>query len=329
MSRFILLLLCTLQMVCADGPDFRRMEKWSLDKKLARINSEGFRSGDIDRKQAFKLVYHHMAQRHSVQWQGNANGLRDVRKKMERIRPAILEAAYSGDTHERTYAVDLGKYLLIDGGVEKMFYHVLEKELVGGGQGKLRSLDAIFGYGLDTPELRKELVSGLSPDKEVAEKSRLGSIAMGRSGRWGLHEATENLISLLEENYQRTGNVKHGALKSLKELGPAAIEVLPRIKALHEQRKKDGDADFREVESLEFAIRSISGKPDPRRVGQHERPQESRPDKPDPRRHDPVTKKADVPVAAASSLKNKWPIILVVVLVLGAVFVWLKARSRA
>ena len=54
--------------------------------------------------------------------------------------------------------------------------------------------------------------------------------------------------------------MKHGSLQALKELGSLAFSVLPRLKLLLEKRKNDGDADFREVEALEFAIFTVSGK---------------------------------------------------------------------
>jgi len=313
----------------ADDPEFQEMRKWGLDKKISFVQSFPKENRSQKWHKGMRALQYHFAERYSVQWQNNPGGLSEIRQKLEGIRPLLMELGYSDNEPNRGYAAEIGKYLKIDDEVRDMFYDILEKSFEETGQSKNSSLNALFGYGLETEELKKELVSGLSLDSEIAKKSRFGLKALGRAGSWGLVEAVNPLMDLIEFEYSKTGKANRSALKSLRELGPAAIEVLPRIKALYEKRKKDGDADFREIESLEYAIQRISAKPEPRQTSQHKRPRGDSPDRPSPGKHDLATEKADAPIAVASGLKNKWPIMLAVVLVLGAALVWLKAKSRA
>ena len=244
----------------ADDPEFQKMREWSLQEKMDYVGSFTVdeRGQSKQWEKGMKALRYHLTERYSMQWAGNADSLKNIRNQVEEIRPLLMELGYSEVESDRFYAVEIGKYLNINQEVENMLYQVLDKSVESSGQSQMSSLDAIFGYGLEKEELKKDLVDGLSTNPEIARKSRFGPVAMGRAGKWALDEAVENLILLLEQKYEQQGNTMHGALKSLKELGPSAKEVLPRLGALYEQRKKDGDADFREIETLEFAIARIS-----------------------------------------------------------------------
>ena len=259
---FYILLVMTGTLL-AEDPEFQKMRAWSLQEKMDYIRS--FKSEERAQskqwRKGMKALQYHFSERYSTQWAGNPNGLSELRKQVEKMRPYLMELGYSETEFHRSYAVEIGKYLNIDTEVKDMLYHVLERSIEQSGQSKLRSLNVIFGYDLGTEELKQELIDGLSTNPEIAKKSLFGPAAMGKAGKWGLDGAVENLMLLLEQKYQQQGNAMHGALKSLKELGPSAKEILPRLEALYEQRKKDGDADFREIEAFEFAIARIS-KPD-------------------------------------------------------------------
>lgn len=265
LNRIVTLLLVFSASVFADDPEFQEMRGWPLEEKIEHVQSFAPDDRSPEWRTAMKALYYGFAE-YSVKWQGNVNGLQELREQVEPLRSRLLDLGYSKHEPDRFYAIAVGKYLKIDHEVEKMFFNVLDESVGNSGQSQNEALDVIFGYGLETPELRQELVAGLSDAVTAQETSRFPRVAAGRSGRWGLHEASEHLIEMVERNYQTKGNVQHGALKSLKELGPAALSVLPRLEALLEERKKDGNADFRELEALEYAIFNISGKIDPRQL---------------------------------------------------------------
>lgn len=265
LNRIVTLLLIFSALSFADDPEFQEMRGWPLEKKIEYVQSFAPNDRSPEWRTAMKALYYGFAN-YSVKWQRNANGLQDLRKQIEALRPLLLEIGYSEHEPDRFYAVEIGKYLQVDQEVKNMFYHVLEESFQEKGQSKNAALEAIFGYELDSPELQRELIDGLSLEEEKSSNSRFGRKAEVRSGKWNFIEAVLPLMDLIEADYEKGGKANRDALHSLKELGPAAIEVLPRIEALLKKRRADGDADFREIESLEHAVLAISQQPDPRQL---------------------------------------------------------------
>jgi|GEM_PF-3034786 hypothetical protein len=231
---------------------------WPLVKKIEVLQSGGpYTNSGVNEDLVREMLYAELAQNYSITWQGNVGGLADLRSKMESLRPYIFELSESPKSSDNSYAVKFGKYLQIDRAAESMFYEILNTKLNENQDGVREVLDVIFGYNLDTEELRNELVQGLALNKEIAEQSRFGKDAELDAGTWGLEEAATPLMLLVENSYSQTGKINRTAVKSLKELGASAAVVLPRLEKLLAQRLSDGNADFREIESLEYAISAI------------------------------------------------------------------------
>ncbi|MEN8694902.1 MAG: hypothetical protein ABF334_08855 [Akkermansiaceae bacterium] len=234
------------------------MREWDLDDKIEFVKS----FPEVDRlekwQMGMKALQFHFSKNHSEEWFDNPYGLTDLRKKMEQLRPLLMELGYSDIEPHRFYAAELSKYLIIDDEVKNMVYNVLEKSFSEYGQSKNSSLETIFGYGLETDELKGELLNGLSLDENIVQSSRFGRKALGKAGGWRLVEAVIPLMAIIESEYAKTGKINRAALRSLKELEASSIEVLPRLEALYDQVKKDGNSSFREIESIEFALQVIS-----------------------------------------------------------------------
>lgn len=254
MRRITLLTLLFVSLLQADAPSFQQMERWSLDQKIDRVASlEADYSEGSDWSEALKLLHRHLAQNYTGDnWRQSVEN-DEIRTKIEAIRPEIMDLVYSEVPGERFYGAQFLRYLEVDTEVEESLYLLLEDT-----DNQKTALDAIFDYDLDTTDLRNELVQGLSQNQEEASQSRFGMKAELWAGRWGLTEAADDLMLLVEENYQKKGKINRTALKSIKELGESAFSLLPRLQSLLERRLSDGDADFREIEALRYAISSVS-----------------------------------------------------------------------
>lgn len=323
MKLVFLIYVCLVVTLFADDPEFQKMRKWSLEEKIDFVQSFSKDERAKNWEKGMKALKFHFSERYSTQWTGNYGGLEEIREQVEEIRPLIMELGYSGVEPHRFYAVGIGKYLKIDNEVKEMLYHVLDESVETPGQSKDATLDVIFGYDLETPDLKSELLKELSLDQKIAKNAKYQGGTYLYAGRWGLAEAAPLLIDLLEKHYAERKNAKHGALQALKELGPVAVKVLPRIKALYEQRKKDGDAEFREIEALEFAIQRISKEADSHTNNQRESiPREIS--------RFPL-KKTDTEKSAATKQLSKspinWLLIIAGVLVLGSLTLLFKARK--
>lgn len=258
MKALFLIFTLLIRTALAEDLEFQRMREWSLEEKIAYVQRFQKDDRSAEWRRGMKALSFHLAGNYSMNWQGDPKGLPGLRHQLEELRPLILDLAYSESEVDRRLAVSIGKYLTVDDGVESMLFHVLEEGVKSSGQSKDLALEAIFGYDLETTDLKDELLKELSLDQAIAKSARYQGGTYLYAGRWGLEEASPLLMSLVEKHYDENKNAKHGSLQALKEMGPSAKEVLPRLEALYEQRKKDGDADFREIEAFEFAIASIS-----------------------------------------------------------------------
>ena len=231
---------------------------WPLRQKIEVLSNGVFPESNINEALVREMLYSQLSREYGVRWAENSSEMNSLRENMEDLRPYIIELSESENSSDKSYAITLGRYLEIDEETTSMFYEVLDSKLAGDEDGIREVLDVIFAHGVDTPELRNELVQGLAEIEDSDSESRFTSEAEFRAGRWGLVEAADALILLVEDRYQKTGKVNRTALKSLKELGASAVDVLPRLEKLLEMRLADGDADFREIEALEYAIFSVS-----------------------------------------------------------------------
>lgn len=230
---------------------------WPLDRKIQTLIDDGPYADGVDELLVRKMLRAELSRKYSVKWQGNANGLDVLRAKMERLSPYIRDLAQTDNPGDIFYAIEFRKYTKIGESSSGFFYEVLNKS-ADEPSNVSAVLDVIFGYNFDTPELRSEIIRGLSTDPETSSSARYGDIGILRAGKWGLEGASSNLMDLLELHYSQTGNVRHGSLTSIKELGESASSVHERLKQLYDKVKEDGSASFREIEALEHALSTTS-----------------------------------------------------------------------
>ena len=231
---------------------------WPLSRKIEVLNNGVFPKPEIDEVLVQKMLHAQLSREYGIRWAEDSPEMKPLRGQMEALRPYIIQLSKSGRSADKSYAVTFGRYLQIDESTESMFYEVLDSKLADNESGVREVLDVIFAYDLDTPELRDELVQGLHLANGSENQSRFTSEAEFGAGRWNLFEAVNPLMDLVEDHYKLKGKANRTALKSLKELGASAVDVLPRLEKLLEMRLADGDADFREIEALEYAILSVS-----------------------------------------------------------------------
>lgn len=230
---------------------------WPLNQKIEVLRSGPPFPDGVDEALVREMLYAELAKRYSNAWKENPRGLLGLREQMENLRTYIMDLSDSPRSSDKSYAVKFGKYLKVDEEVDSMLYKVLDQKLAKNESGVREVLDVIFGYKLDSQNLRDELVQGLSLEESVSSKSRFGKEAELDAGEWGLSEAVESLMRLVEDRYERTGKINRTAVKSLQELGGDAANVLSRLRALLDQALVDKDAGFREIEALRHALSAI------------------------------------------------------------------------
>jgi hypothetical protein len=246
----------------SEDPEFDALyTTLTLNEKIDRLSDYVDRSDIEQRNKYMKLLSYHLAGNYSVKWQGNPDGLIDLRNQMEKIRPLVRKLAASENFDERSNAVDFMRYLKIDQEVEKMTYAILDKDATKDGRRNAwDAIDLLFAYGLETPELRQRLVTGLI-DPVTRDKYPYTDGAELYLGKWRLSEAADNLFLKTLDYYKKNGHVRCAALTSLKDLGYSARSVLPQIKTLLEERQKDPKADFREIELIQYTIITMEKNP--------------------------------------------------------------------
>ena len=233
------------------------MEKWSFSEKIAQIDSIEFDKEDTDRLLALKVLHRHLSQYYSRPWELNNSELNDVNNQMEPIREKILTLSKSDNENERFFSANFLGYLNIDEQAENSLFYLINID--SNNQNARIALDSIFGYNLDTPELRNKLAEELAiKDRKDLANTEFWGVARVHAGTWKLSEAVPYLIDSLKRKYEEDGVIDRTAAKQLKELGSLAEDALPILNELFEKRKADGNADFREIEALEYAISEIN-----------------------------------------------------------------------
>lgn len=184
-------------------------------------------------------------------WNMHPNQLRGLRESVEPLREMALQLAESENEDQRYHAASLLAYLEPNEtikGIMMKFTRDSNPSTVS------NSLNVIFGMGWDTPELREELILDL---ERIAEGKRSQTIAFTNVGKWGVVEAVPAMMKILERTYIDKTIQEKGILKQFQYLGKDAAEALPLLEKILQQRKRDGDADFRELESLEYAVAAV------------------------------------------------------------------------
>lgn len=174
-----------------------------------------------------------------------------LQKEIEPLRSLAIELAHSQDAHERYHAVSLLAYLEPSEVTKGALFNLAWDE---NSATAVTSLDTIFGMKWDTPELREKIVDQL--ENKLAGKSYRGFAVTG-VGKWGVSEAVPVLIKILEKSYEDQSFKGKFTLRQFRYLGTEAAEALPVLEKILEERKRAEDADFRELEALEYAVAAV------------------------------------------------------------------------
>lgn len=254
--------------------------------------------------------------------------LRGIQDELEPLRAQAKQLAESALPDERYYGAILYSYLKQTEETRALLLklaHDDRPETAG------TAMDALFGLNLDTPELRAELVKALQEDKPPRERGTMYAMAKSNIGDWGIVEAVPTLIKLLEKLEAEGKPIDRGLVRQIKALGPRAESALPLLRRLAEKRRAAGNADFKELEDLDYAVLVVSGE---YKAPQQESPTQSPPASTPPETPSPSSKKAPdaqplppTPVEESPPLM-RWPLVAVVIAaVLGLLWVLLKKRK--
>lgn len=207
-----------------------------------------------DLKQLAEL-HNAVAGNHPNAWQMPEPLLNLIRAELEPLRPIVKDLGASQDKSERYYAAVFASYLEQDKDIKSLLYQLAKDEHF---ETAGTAIDAIFGFHLDTPALHGDITQALEADSQ-GHQSTLGNLAQNNVGIWRVTEAIPELMRRIKGTYDREHRID-GAVFQLKAFGQAANQALPLLRELLEKRKQDGTADFREIEALEHAILTTSGK---------------------------------------------------------------------
>ena len=120
----------------------------------------------------------------------------------------------------------------------------------------------IFQLGLDTPEVRQEIVKRMSAYQESEENTSAAEIYFSAGAEWRLEEAVPLYIELLQSEYRSKEELNwrvRSVAESVRGLGSKATAILPLLQQ-QLARMKAESADFRDINIIEGAIRAIEGK---------------------------------------------------------------------
>jgi hypothetical protein len=249
--KHLLLLLLSIALAPLLGANILNLGK--MNDRVEEIHQLWTQTNDIQKLDITKLgelrieLY---GNRPNV-WNMYPKHLKELRESIEPLRDMALELAQSEDEHQRYHAASLLAYLEPSDVTKSALLDLARDK---NSSTAVTSLDTLFGMGWDTPELRQELISDLD---RIAEGKKSQTIAFTKAGKWGLVEAVPAMIKILERTYFDKTIQEKGILRQFRHLGTEAAEALPMLEKILEQRKRDGDADFRELESLEFAVAAV------------------------------------------------------------------------
>ena len=120
----------------------------------------------------------------------------------------------------------------------------------------------IFQLGLDTPEVRQEIVKRMSAYQESDENTAAAEIYFSAGAEWRLEEAVPLYIELLQSEYRSKEELNwrfRSVAESVRGLGSKATAILPLLQQ-QLARMKAESADFHDINIIEGAIRAIEGK---------------------------------------------------------------------
>jgi hypothetical protein len=249
MKHFLLLILMGLY--TSLSADILGLDK--LNRKVEEVRQLWKQADDIQNLEVSELnelrieLY---GNRPNV-WNMHPAQLKNLSDSVEPLREMALQLAESENKHQRYHAASLLAYLEPSETTKKA---LLQLAYDKGKSTAATSLSTVFGMGWDTPELRLELVRDL---ERIVEGEKSETIAFTNVGKWGLVEAVPAMMKILERTYFDKTIQEKGILRQFQYLGKDAAEALPLLEQILAQRKRDGDADFKELESLEYAVAAV------------------------------------------------------------------------
>ncbi len=249
MKHFVLLILMGVS--TSLSADILGLDK--LNGKVEEVNQLWKQTDDIQNLEVSKLSELRIelyGNRPNI-WNMHPAQLANLSESVEPLREMAFQLAESENKHQRYHAASLLAYLEPNDATKTALLD-LARDRNSPTAGI--SMDVIFGMGWDTQELRNEMVQHL--ENKLAGKPYRG-IAYTGVGKWGVKEAVPVLIKLLEKSYEDPNFKGKSSLRQFRYLGKDAAEALPVLERILEQRKRDGDADFRELEALEYAVAAV------------------------------------------------------------------------
>lgn len=120
----------------------------------------------------------------------------------------------------------------------------------------------IFQLGLDTPEVRQEIVNRMSAYQETDESTAAAEVYFSAGAEWRIKEAVPLYVDLLQSNYRDKTELNwrvRSIAAAVRPLGSQAAEILPLLQQ-QLARMKAENADFRDINVVEGAIRAVEGK---------------------------------------------------------------------
>ena len=151
----------------------------------------------------------------------SSNEMLVLRSEVEPLRGVLLGMMESQNNQQRESAIMMLPYLNPDEALVEAFYDSVADE----NQMVVReSTNAIFALGLDTEDLRDQLVEAYSE-----KNPKYASLIRNNAGKWGLTEVIPITLQQLLQKYSEQNKIDRTLLAQLKEFGPQAKEVLPEL----------------------------------------------------------------------------------------------------
>ena len=295
-------------------------------RNLLQSRREAQPGQPFDLKQLKELRRALMDNRPNV-WRIPGPMLAALQHELEPLRTEAKLLAESTLSEERYYGASLNSYLKQTDETRALLLklaHDERPETAG------TAMDTLFGLKLDTPELRAELVEALQEDRPDREKSTLHAMAMNNAGVWGVTEAIPALIKMLEVSVAKGGPINGPAVMQIKALGPQAKNALPLLRRLAEMRRAAGDADFKELEALDFAVQVISAESKAPQASSVQSQQASTPSVVPPPARKNYTEANPTPTPTPTvEPASSTPWIIVVLIVVACGLLWLLLERRA
>ncbi len=123
--------------------------------------------------------------------------------------------------------------------------------------------DIIFNLGMATPDVREEVIKRMEAYQPNSYKSNAASeIYYSAGAEWRIKEAVPFYAELLQREYRNKDELNlrvRSIATAVRPLGPQAAGVLSLLQQ-HVARMKAEGADFRDINVIEGAIRSLEGK---------------------------------------------------------------------